>query len=299
MDRLEAMAAFVAVADSASFTRGAARVGKPVSTVSRLVAALEAHLGALLLARDTRKAMLTDQGREYLAHCKRILADVDEAESALGRDAQSITGALRLTAPAVLGRMFAAQTVSAFVRDHAEVRVEISLTDRLVDLIGEGFDLAIRTGDLEDSELIVRRVGVFQRILCCSPGYLEQVGPITALDDLQRLNCLVFTRLRPLAEWPLADETGEVHRTPVSGRIVADDIDALYEAALDGAGVLLTPSWQARQDLRSGRLVPVLPQYRTPSVPVCILFPRAKLLSARVRAFVDAAAAALPAFLAE
>lgn len=293
------MATFVAVAEAGGFSSGAARAGKPVSTVSRSVAALEARLGAPLLIRNTRKAVLTDRGREYLAHCRRILADVEEAEAALGQDALAVSGALRITAPAVFGRQFAAPLVAAFTHAHPAVKVEMSLTDRLVDLIGEGFDLAVRTAALEDSELIVRQVGVFHRIMCCSPDYLERVGPITRLEDLQRASCLVFTRLRPLAAWPLVDPEGRLHTVPVGGCIAADNTDANYQAALGGAGIMLTPTWQARADLQAGRLTPVLPQFCTPGVPVSVLFPRAKLLTVRVRTFVDAVADALPGFLRE
>jgi DNA-binding transcriptional LysR family regulator len=299
VDRLEAMATFVAVAETGSFTSGAARAGKPVSTVSRSVAALETRLGVPLLVRNTRKAVLTDRGREYLAHCRRILEEVEEAEATFGQDALAVSGVLRVTAPAVFGRQFAAPLAAGFTHEHPALKVEISLTDRLVDLIGEGFDLAIRTAALEDSELIVRQVGVFHRVMCCSPDYLERFGPLTRLEDLQRASCLVFTRLRPLAEWPLVDAEGRRHAVPVSGRIAADNTDANYQAALAGAGIMLTPTWQARADLQAGRLTPVLPQYRTPPVPVYVLFPRAKLLTVRVRTFVDAVAAALPAFLKE
>lgn len=297
MDRLEAMAIFAAVAETGSFTVGAARAGKPVSTASRSVAALESRLGAPLLVRNTRKAVLTDRGREYLAHCRRILAEVEEAESALGQDAVAVSGLLRITAPAVFGRVFAAPLAARFSHEHPAVKVEISLTDRLVDLIGEGFDLAIRTAALEDSELIVRQVGIFHRIMCCSPDYLERFGPVTSLQDLKRASCLVFTRLRPLAEWPLVDPEGRLHAVPVNGCIAADNTDANYQAALGGAGIMLTPTWQARADLLAGRLTPVLPQYRTPAVPVSVLFPRTKLLTVRVRTFVDAVAGALPGFL--
>lgn len=297
MNLFESMAAFVAVGESGSFTRAADRLGKPVSTVSRTVAGLEARLGAQLLARNTRKVVLTEMGREYLGHCRRILAEIDEAESALGRDAQTISGVLRLTAPAVFGRMFAAPLAARFAHDHAAVHVELSLTDRLVDLVGEGFDLAIRTAALGDSELIVRRVGVFQRIMCCSPDYLAEAGPVRELEDLERHSCLVFNRLRPMAEWPLLERSGHLRAIKVAGRVSADNTDALYQAALGGAGVILTPTWQARSDLASGRLVPVLPEYRTPDVPVFVLFPRTRLLSVRVRAMVDAIAAALPEFL--
>jgi DNA-binding transcriptional LysR family regulator len=297
VNRFEAMSAFVAVGESGSFTRAARRLGKPVSTVSRTIAALESALGAQLLVRNTRKAALTDQGREYLGHCRRILADVEEAEAALGRDAHSLSGVVRLTAPTVFGRMFAAPLTTRFVREHPGVQAELTLTDRLVDLIGEGHDLALRTAALEDSELIARRVGGFRRIMCCAPAYLQAAGPIDTLEDLTRHSCLVFTRLRPRAEWPLADVGGQVRTVQVSGCLAADNTDALHQAALDGAGVILTPTWQARADLLGGRLVPVLPQYRTPEIPVSVLFPRTRLLSVRVRRMVEAIAAALPDFL--
>lgn len=297
MNRFEAMAAFVAVGESGSFTRAADRLGKPVSTVSRLVAGLEARLGAPLLTRNTRKAVLTEEGREYLGHCRRILADIEEAEAALSRDAQSVSGVLRVTAPTVFGRFFAAPLAARFVQEHPAAHVELSMTDRLVDLVGEGFDLAIRTAALGDSELIVRRVGAFQRIMCCSPKYLAAAGPVPDLEALKHHSCLVFTRLRPLAEWPLMDAAGEVRAVPVAGPMAADNTDALYQGALAGAGIILTPTWQARADLLSGRLTPVLPQYRTPEVPIYVLFPRTKLLSFRLRTFVEAIAAAMPDFL--
>lgn len=297
MNLFDAMATFVAVGETGSFSRAAERLGKPVSSVSRAVAGLESRLGSQLLARNTRKVVLTEAGREYLSHCRRILTDVEEAESALGRHAQSVSGVLRLTAPAVFGRAFAAPLAARFAHDHPAVHVELSLTDRLVDLIGEGFDLAIRTAALEQSELVVRRVGVFQRIMCCSPDYLAAAGPVRSLEDLPQHSCLVFNRLRPMGEWPLVDAAGTLHTIKVKGRIAADNTDALYQAALGGAGIILTPTWQARADLASGRLRAVLPQYRTPDVPVSVLFPSTRLLSVRVRTMVDVIAAALPDFL--
>lgn len=297
MDRLDAMATFVAVAEAGGFSRASERTGIPVSTLSRTVAALEARLRSPLLVRNTRRISLTENGREYLAHCKRILGDIDEAEAALGREASSVSGKLRITAPAVFGRAFAAPLSAEFVIAHPGIEMELSLTDRMVDLIGEGFDVAIRTAELEDSELIVRRVGHFHRILCCAPEYLQRVGGVTSLADLDRLSCLVFTKLRPLAHWPLVDETGALTTIAVKGNISADNTDALIEGARGGAGVILIPSWQVRADLAAGKLVRILPRYQTPPIPVCILLPRTKLLLARVRAFVDAATAQLPAFL--
>jgi DNA-binding transcriptional LysR family regulator len=297
MNRLDAMAFFLAVGEAGSFTRAAARLARPVSTVSRAVATLEGALGAQLLVRNTRKVALTDHGREYLGHCRKILADIEEAETALSRDVLTLSGIVRLTAPTVFGRQFAASLTAGFVRRHPALHVELTLTDRLVDLIGEGLDLAIRTAALEDSELVVRRLGGFRRIMCCSPAYLERAGPVDSLDDLKRVSCLVFTRLKPRAEWVLADASGRLRTVPVTGCLSADNTDALYQAGLDGAGVMLMPTWQARADLISGRLRPILPEYRTPEVPVSVLFPRTRLLSARVRAMVEAVAEALPPFL--
>lgn len=298
MDRFEAMALFSAVADCGGFSAASRRLGVPVSTLSRKVAALEAQLGTRLLARNSHGLHLTEKGRAWHQHCRRILAEMEEAEALLGDDAATVSGTLRITAPAILGRFFAAPLLARFAATHARVRIEASLTDRLVDLVGEGFDLAIRSGELTDSSLIARRLGSFQRILCCAPGYLEQTGPVATPEELERIEALVFTRLVHPHRWPLQDAAGKPVPVEVRSRMVSDSADLLYEAALRGAGVILTPQWQARADLEAGRLVRVLPELASAPVPVHAVFPDARLLSARVRALVEAAVGEARSFLA-
>lgn len=297
MDRLEAMGLFVAVADAGSFSAAARLRHLPVSTVSRKVAALEAMLSVRLITRNTKALVLTEAGRDYLTHCRHMLAAMEEAEAALQRADATITGSLRVSAPAILGRYFVAPLLARFVEAHGALQAELSLSDRLVDLVGEGFDVAIRSGGLTDSSVISRRLGVFRRFICCAPAYLDRHGPLGSLGALQRAGGLIFTRLPEPETWRLADRAGRLHAVEMRGRMTSDSADALYQAALEGAGLILTPSWQAAPDLAAGRLVRVLDGFATPDVPVHALFPQTRLLPRRVRAFIEASAEGFARFI--
>ncbi|HWL82242.1 MAG TPA: LysR family transcriptional regulator [Roseomonas sp.] len=297
MDRFEAMTLFTTVAEAGGFSAASRRLGIPVSTLSRKVTALEAKLGTRLLTRSSQGLQLTEKGRAWHLHCRRILAEMEAAEAALGDDTAVVSGTLRVTAPVIFGLRFAAPLVAAFTAAHPRAAVELSLNDRAVDLAEEGFDLAIRTGVLADSSLVARRLGSFRRILCCAPAYLERHGPLGALGDLERAEALVFTRLANPQRWRLRDSGGGEHVVAVHGRLISDSADALYVAALAGQGVVLTPAWQARADIEAGRLVRLLPDFATAPVPVHALFPDARLLSGKVRALLDAAVRAAPALL--
>ena len=291
MDRFEAMGLFVAVADCGGYSAASRRTGVAVSTLSRKVMALEEHLETRLFARNTKGLSLTEKGREYHFHCKKVLADVEEAEAALSSDTLTVSGTLRVSAPAILGRLHVARLAGGFLLRHPKLKVELSLNDSFVDLVNDGFDMAVRTGDLSDSSVIARRIGMFSRILCCSPEYLEKHGPFETPSDLEKADCLIFTRLPHPDEWSLINASGGSQRIKVKGRIAADSADALYSAALDGVGVILTPTWQAGSELKEGTLVRILPEWTTTAVPIHVLFPHAKLLSGKVRAFADACVA--------
>lgn len=297
MDRFEAMALFVTVAECGSFSAAGRRLGLPVSSLSRKVASLEARLGTRLLERHGQGVRLTEKGRAWHQHCRRILAEMEAAEAALGDDAAVVSGTLRVTAPVNLGQRFVAPLLAGFTAAHPQVRVELSLNDRLVDLVEEGFDLAIRSGALADSSLVARRLGAFRRILCCAPAYRERHGPIDTPAALAEAEALVFTRLAHPHHWRLLDGNGAEHRVPVRSRFRSDNADALHRAALAGQGVILTPVWQVAEDLARGRLVRVLPHLASAPVPVHALFPDARLLSGKVRALVEAAVAAAPGVL--
>lgn len=299
MDRFEAMTLFVAVAECGGFSAAGRRLGLPVSTLSRKVAALEARLGTRLLERHGQGVQLTEKGRAWHQHCRRILAEMEAAEAALGDDAAVVSGTLRVTAPVNLGQRFVAPLLAGFTAAHPRVRVELSLNDRLADLVEEGFDLAIRSGALADSSLIARRLGAFRRILCCAPAYLARRGPVGTPAALASADALIFTRLAHPQRWRLLAADGTEHLVPVRGRFLSDNADALYGAALAGQGVILTPTWQAAGDLARGRLVRLLPALASAPVPVHALFPDARLLSGKVRALVEAAVRAAPGVLPE
>ncbi|WP_374575599.1 LysR family transcriptional regulator [Phenylobacterium sp.] len=291
MDRLEAMAAFVAVVESGGFTAAARRVDTPVSSISRKVAALEAQLSTRLLNRNTRGLSLTAAGGAYLEHCRRVLAEVAEAEAALRRDSGEVAGVLRVTAPAILGRMAVSGLAGRLLAEHPLLEVELSLSDRFVDLVAEGFDVAVRTGELEPSSLIARKLGEFRRILCCSPGFLAANGPIDSAAEIDPRQCLVFTRIASQGRWRLQDADGGEVVIDAAGRLRGDNADSLYGAALAGAGIILAPEWQVRDDLAAGRLVHLASRLASAPTPIHAVFANAKLLSPPVRVFVDAAAA--------
>lgn len=290
MDRLEAMALFVAVAETGGFTAASRRSDAPVSSISRKIAALEAALSTRLLHRNTRSLSLTQAGQAYLDHCRRVLGEIAEVEAALGLQSQSVAGALRVSAPAILGRMAVSSLVGRFLDAHPAVQVELSLSDRVVDLVGEGFDVGIRTGPLADSQLVARKLGAFRRILCCAPHFLVRHGPIEAAADLRPEHCLVFTLIANQGRWRLQDADGGEIVVEAQGRLRSDNADGLYAAALEGAGLILAPTWQVKDDLAAGRLVHVAPRLASRPAAIHAVFEGSRLLSPRVRAFVDAAA---------
>lgn len=289
MDRFEAMSLFVEVVESGSFSAASQRTGVPVSTISRKVAALENLLSTRLLNRNTRTLSVTEAGAAYHSHSKRILADLADGVAALNAQTGSVSGLLRITAPAILGRMVISPIVAAFLRRHPQASAELSLNDRVVDLVGEGFDVAVRTGPLEETRLVARRLGSFRRILCCSPGFLSEVGPIETLEQMRPEHCLTFTHVARHGRWRLVHKGGEQSILAINGRLKSDSADALYTAAMEGMGIILTPTWQAAADIARGALVQILPDYSSEPSPIHALFADAKLLSPKVRAFIDGA----------
>ncbi len=287
MDRLDAMAVFVAVAESGSFSRAGKTLRAPLSTVSRKVAQLEERLGARLFVRTTRRLSLTEKGRDYLERCKRILGDIEEAELTLADDQSTPSGRLVVSAPVLFGRIYLAPLLVPFIARHPRVRVEISLADRYSDLIAEHIDVAIRIGRLEDSSMVARRLGTFRRVVCGAPAYLQREGVPNHPSDLTRHDCLIFTMLLDPVDWTFHDGNGREITVRVKGCIRSDNADVVLEAALAGGGLVLAPAWQVRPHVAAGRLVPVLREFEQPPAPIHALYPHARLLSAKVRSFVD------------
>jgi DNA-binding transcriptional LysR family regulator len=286
MDRLDAMTAFVAVADSKGFALAARRLGLSPSAVTRLVAALEERLSIRLLQRTTRSVTLTDAGARYLARARRILADVGEAEDAAQAERTEPTGRFVVTAPVMFGRLNVAPLLSAFLARYPAVTGELTLSDRMANMVEEGIDVAVRIGNLEDSSLFVRKVGETRRVVIASPAYLaKHKRPRTPAAIAKPGHHIIqCTALNPLPSWEL-DET-HVAFTPA---FVTNSADAAIVHAELGGGLTMALAYQVVDAVRAGRLEVVLADFESPPLPIHLVYPTTRLLSAKVRAFVDMA----------
>ena len=287
MDRLTSMAVFVKTADSGSFAAAALAFGISPQMAGKHVGTLEERVGARLINRTTRRQSLTEIGQIFYERCKSLLADAEAAESVAQELSASPRGRLRITAPVTFGACCLAPMIARYLKRHPDVRVELTLTDRFVDLIDEGYEAAIRLGSLADSSLIARSLMPYRLLACASPGYLAEYGEPLTPQALADHACLgfVYTSMPVATEWRFADAHGE-YAVPVSGRFQANDVKALQAAALNGAGIMLAPEVAARDDLAAGRLVRVLSGYETPSRPMHLVFPASRA-TPKLRAFID------------
>jgi DNA-binding transcriptional LysR family regulator len=290
MDLLSSMKVFVAVVDAGSFAAAAARLDTSRAMASKQVQKLEEHLGTRLLNRTTRKLSLTGTGREFYERSVQIISDVEEAEQVAGQMTSTPRGMLKVTMPLSYGQHALAGIVAEFARKYPQVTVDISLSDRKVDLVEEGFDLAVRIGAMPESDLIARKIGAVRSVVCAAPSYLAQFGTPAAPEDLAAHACLGYTLSGTGAQWRLEGPGGTVV-VPVSGPIRADNGDMLRLAAASGAGIVLQPQFIVGDDLAAGRLVRVLPDWQSGEMGVYAVYPSRKHLSAKVRTFVDLLAA--------
>jgi DNA-binding transcriptional LysR family regulator len=289
MDRLDSMRAFVAVADAASFAAGARQLGQSPPAVTRAVAALEERIGARLLHRTTRSVRLTDAGARYLIDAKRILAEVEEAEASAAGAHAAPRGQLGLTAPVMFGRMYVAPLLLDFLARYPAVTARMMLADRLVDLMEEGLEVAVRIAHLEDSSLTAVRVGEVRRVICASPAFLAKHGRPRAPADVAHASIITFAT-GPVAEpWVFAKD-GVVERMLPDARFSANSNDVTIAAAVAGAGFVRSLSYQVAPEIRAGTLEIVLAEYEEPPLPVHIVHIAGRRASARLRAFVDFAA---------
>ncbi len=286
VDTLAGMRMFVAVADAGSFVRAADRLGLAKSVVSKHVAALEEHLGVRLLNRTTRSLSLTEAGAAYRERAREVLADVDELEASVGDLVERPRGLLRVNAPVSFGVMHLGGAIADYRDRYPEVRVDLQLNDRLVDLVEEGYDLAIRIAPKLDSTLVARRLGSSRGVLCASPGYLARRGTPRRPADLRDHDCLGYTYSSSGDAWHMEGREGPV-TVRLAWTISANNGDVLVAAALAGAGLLLEPGFIVAPHLASGALVPVLPRYRFTEYGIHAVYPHRKHLSAKVRTFVD------------
>jgi DNA-binding transcriptional LysR family regulator len=286
MDRIEAMQAFVAVAELNGFAPAARRLKLSPSAVTRLIAALEQRLNARLLQRTTRSVALTDVGARYLERAKRILADIDEAEHAAEGERMRPAGRLVVSAPVGFGRLHVSPVMSAYLKRHGEVTGELRLEDRIINLVEDGVDLAVRIGELSDSTLVARQVGTMRRIVVASPAYLKARGEPKRPQDISSHSTIQFGATAGLSDWRFAEDGREV-RVNIAPRFLTNSADAAIQYAVAGGGLTRVLAYQAADALTRGRLKIVLQKFELPAFPVSIVYPTSRLLSAKVRTFID------------
>jgi len=283
MDRLDAMQAFVTVADLRGFAPAARKLGLSPSAVTRLIAALENRLGARLLQRTTRSVMLTDVGTNYLERARRILADVEEAEGAAEGERTRPSGRLVVSAPVGFGRLHVSPIMSAYLKRYGEVSAELRLSDRMINLVEDGVDLAVRIAHLPDSSLVARHVGAMPRIVVASSAYLKARGEPKTPEAIASHDIIQFGAT---PEWRFAKDGREL-RVTSTPRFVTNSADAAIQYAEAGGGLADVMAYQAADAIRHGRLRIVLSKFQPPPLPIHIVYPTSRLLSAKVRTFID------------
>jgi len=286
MDRIDAMQAFVAVADLRGFAPAARKLGISPSGVTRLVAALEDRLGARLLQRTTRSVTLTDAGTRYLVRARRILADVEEAEGSTQDERTRPNGRLAVSAPVGFGRLHVSPVMSAYLTRFPEVSGELRLSDRMINLVEEGVDLAVRIGHLPDSSLVARHVGEMRRIVVASDNYLKQHGEPATPEAIASHQTIQFGAISASADWRFVRDDREI-RVTSAPRFSTNSADAAIQYAEQDGGLTRVLAYQAADAIRGGRLRIVLAKFEPPPLPIHIVYPTSRLLSAKVRTFID------------
>lgn len=297
MDRIDAWTTFAAVAEARSFAAAARRLGRSPAAVTRAVAALEERLGALLLNRTTRSVALTDVGARALEAARRALAEFEVLESAAATERQELRGRLGVTAPIVFGRLHLLPVVEGFLRDHPAATVHLLLLDRVVSLVDEGFDVAVRLGRLPDSSLRAVRVGEVRRGVYASPEYLQANGTPRTPRALARHPCVAFNAVTPVPDRWTFERDGRSFVVPVSAHLVVNTAEAAIDAALAGLGPTCVLSYQVDAHVRAGRLERILGAFEPRAVPVQVVIPAGRFVTPIVRAFVERAVEALRATL--
>lgn len=296
MDRFNELKVFTSVAETGGFAKAAARLRSSAPAVTRTVAALEQRLGVQLFNRTTRRVSMTEAGRRFLEHARRILNDLDVAESELVGESSMPSGHLTITSPVTMGRMVLPSIVTDFLHAHPLVTTKVLLFDRITNLIEEGIDVGLRVGQLPDSSIIARQIGEVRRIFVASPGYLSEHGAPKDPADLKVHSMIAFTGLMPNREWVFGDGKA-ARRIALKPRFEINDAAAAIAAAQSGGGITIALSYMVASHIRERRLVQVLEAFAPPAVPVQLVYPESRLVAPKVRAFVDYAAPKLRAAL--
>jgi DNA-binding transcriptional LysR family regulator len=286
MEDLERMAIFARVVEAKSFSAAARDLGMSKSLVSKRITQLEHSIGARLLNRTTRNMSLTEAGAVFYEHCARILSELEEAKLAVSHLHAEPRGVLRLTAPVAFGTLHIAPALAEFLRLHRELKVDLTIADRMVDLAEEGYDLAVRITDEPAPNLVARRLASVSRQICATPEYFSQNGTPSTPQDLERHNCLTYTYFNPQDAWRLRGPEGDIS-VRVKGDLRVNDDEALSQAVLGGLGIALLPTFIIGRDLQVGRLQAVLSDYVPLERHIYAVYLPNRQLSAKVRAFID------------
>jgi DNA-binding transcriptional LysR family regulator len=286
MGQFRQISTFVEVVARGSLSAAARSEGIAPAMIGRRLDALEARLGVKLLQRTTRKLVLTNEGATFLEDCQRILSDLEEAESAAAARSACASGHLLISAPAGFGRQHVAPLLPSFLSEHREVTINLNLTDRLVDVVGEGIDVAIRIASLTDSSLVGVKLADNHRVLVGSPGYFKRHGTPLSLADLAKHNCLAISSEGSQRGWTFLDH-GKLVTLKLAGNMVCNDGEVLHDWALAGKGLAWRSMWEVGPEIRAGRLISVLDQHAAPGHDIHAVFAQRRHLPLRIRAFVD------------
>ena len=287
MDRFTSVAVFVAAMDEGSLVAAGRRFGLSASMAGKHVSALEAELKVRLIHRSTRSLSFTDAGRAYYARCKRILEEFDDANREASDASSTVRGTLRIAAPMTFGALHMGDLVAVYLQDHARLNIEVSLDDRFVDLQNAGIDLAIRIGQLPDSDLVARRLAPCRMVICAAPVFLKREGNPKTIDALRSLPRLAFSETSSVREWTLIDKQNREHLIDGPLRMQANNMEMLLAAALAGVGVAYGPTFVFGPHIKTGKLVRLLPEYRTAELSINAVYPTARYVPSKVRLFID------------
>ena len=287
MDRLKQIESFAAVATKGSLTAAAHAEGVAPAVIGRRIDALEERLGVKLLVRTTRRITLTHEGSAFLEDCQRLLADLANAEASVSEGGVKASGHLRITAPAGFGRRHVAPLVPAFLAQHPDVSLSLNLSDRVVDIVNEGFDCAVRVGDLPDSSLVSVRLADNRRLCVAAPAYLQRAGTPATPAELMRHQCLTLSSdASQTRGWAFRVDGEPIHLRP-GGRLDCSDGQVLHDWCLDGLGLAWRSTWEVQDEVTAGRLQVVLEDFAAPPNGIYAVFPHAKHLPLRVRLWID------------
>lgn len=288
MDRLHAMQVYINVVQGGSFTRAADRLQLPRATVTNIIQSLEAHLGTRLLQRTTRKVSVTPDGEAYYERCLRLLADLEDTEALFGQAQAHPRGIVRVDLPEHLARHVIIPALPGFYERYPDIHLKLGVTDRLVDMVGEGVDCIVRVGTLRDSSMVGRQLGLLEQVNCAAPAYLDRHGRPQTLGELQQHTAIVFFSAQTGRDFDWEyQQDGKTQVLALRSRVSVNGAGAYLACCLAGLGIMQAPRYGLAEALASGALEEVLPKFRPPPMPISVLMPHNRHLSPRVRVFVD------------